>query len=101
MQRKKCFVGRKFHRINSKVIENIINSASLLANLPPSLFTCGGRVPGGREPECGLLKSSRRSAVRPRGLPLVGEARAANSAGETKFRFFFQFKKKQQKLKIK
>ena len=31
----------------------------------------------------GLLKSSRRSAVRPRGLPLVGEARAASSAGET------------------
>ena len=40
-------------------------------------------MPGGKEPECGLLKSSRRSAVRPRGLPLVGEARAASSAGET------------------
>lgn len=40
-------------------------------------------MPGGKEPEWGLLKSNRRSAVRPRGLPLVGEARAANSAGET------------------
>lgn len=39
-------------------------------------------MPGGREPD-GLLKSMRRSAVRPRGFPLVGEARAANSAGDT------------------
>lgn len=39
-------------------------------------------MPGGSEPD-GLLKSRRRSAVRPRGLPLVGEARAANSAGDT------------------
>lgn len=40
-------------------------------------------MPGGKEPECEPLKSSLRSAVRPRGLPLVGDARAANSAGET------------------
>ena len=40
-------------------------------------------MPGGKEPEWGLLKSNRRSAVLPRGLPLVGDARAANSAGET------------------
>ena len=35
------------------------------------------------DPALGLLKSRRRSAVLPRGLPLVGEARAANSAGDT------------------
>ena len=48
-------------------------------------YTWGGRLPGVRDPpeECGLLKSSRRSAVLPRGFPLVGEARAANSAGDT------------------